>query len=191
MKRKFLEDLGLEKEVIDSIMSENGKDIEKAKGDYDDIQEQLDTAQTTIADLKKNNADNEKLQATITEHEATIQKMQDEATQKDFNYRLEDTLKGYKAKNLKALKALLDLGKVKLDGEKFTGLEEQVTALKESDAYLFDVEDQPQPPTIGGPKPTNVEKPPKTKQFKEMTLKERTELYRKNPELYKQLSGEN
>ena len=55
MKRKFLEDLGLEKEIIDSIMAENGKDVEKAKGDYDDLKEQLETATTTIADLKKNN----------------------------------------------------------------------------------------------------------------------------------------
>ena len=31
MKRKFLEDLGLEKDVIEKIMNENGADIEKAK----------------------------------------------------------------------------------------------------------------------------------------------------------------
>lgn len=31
MQRKFLEDLGLEKEIVDKIMSENGSDIEKTK----------------------------------------------------------------------------------------------------------------------------------------------------------------
>ena len=31
MKRKFLEDLGLEKEAIDKIMAENGADIEAEK----------------------------------------------------------------------------------------------------------------------------------------------------------------
>lgn len=31
MKREFLEELGLEKEAIDKIMAENGKDIEQAK----------------------------------------------------------------------------------------------------------------------------------------------------------------
>ena len=31
MKRKFLEDLGLEKETIDKIMTENGADIEAEK----------------------------------------------------------------------------------------------------------------------------------------------------------------
>ena len=40
MKRDFLEGLGLESEVIDKIMKENGKDIENAKAkfaDYDNI----------------------------------------------------------------------------------------------------------------------------------------------------------
>ena len=31
MKREFLEGLGLEKEVIDKVMAENGKDIEAEK----------------------------------------------------------------------------------------------------------------------------------------------------------------
>ena len=31
MKREFLEGLGLEKEAIDKIMAENGKDIEAGK----------------------------------------------------------------------------------------------------------------------------------------------------------------
>ena len=34
MKRSFLEELGLTKEQIDSIMSENGNDINAAKADY-------------------------------------------------------------------------------------------------------------------------------------------------------------
>ena len=41
MKRRFLEDLGLTKEQIDSIMSENGKDINAAKSDYDALKEEL------------------------------------------------------------------------------------------------------------------------------------------------------
>ena len=51
MKRKELEDLGLEKEAIDKIMDWNGQDIEtekkradKAEGERDNYKEQLDTA---------------------------------------------------------------------------------------------------------------------------------------------------
>lgn len=190
MKRKFLEDLGLEKEDIDSIMAENGKDVEKAKADYEDVKAQLETANATITDLKKNNVDNEKLQNKVTEYETEITKLKDEAAKKDFNYRLEDALKGSKAKNLKALKALLDMDKVKLEGDKFTGLEEQLTALKESDAYLFDAEEQ-QPPQLGGFKPTNTGGAPKgitKEQFHKMSYSERAELYNAQPEVYKQLT---
>ncbi|MFR2837848.1 MAG: phage scaffolding protein [Zhenhengia sp.] len=190
MKRKFLEDLGLEKEDIDSIMAENGKDVEKAKADYEDVKAQLETAHATITDLKKNNVDNEKLQNKVTEYETEITKLKDEAAKKDFNYRLEDALKGSKAKNLKALKALLDMDKVKLEGDKFTGLEEQLTALKESDAYLFDAEEQ-QPPQLGGFKPTNTGGASKgitKEQFHKMSYSERAELYNAQPEVYKQLT---
>nr|DAE90388.1 MAG TPA: minor structural protein [Caudoviricetes sp.] len=190
MKRKFLEDLGLEKEDIDSIMAENGKDVEKAKADYEDVKAQLETATATITDLKKNNVDNEKLQNKVTEYETEIAKLKDEAAKKDFNYRLEDALKGSKAKNLKALKALLDMDKVKLEGDKFTGLEEQLTALKESDAYLFDAEEQ-QPPQLGGFKPTNTGGASKgitKEQFHKMSYSERAELYNAQPEVYKQLT---
>ena len=35
MKRKFLEDLGVEKDVIDKILDEAGADIEKTKAELD------------------------------------------------------------------------------------------------------------------------------------------------------------
>ena len=76
MKRSFLEDLGLEKEVVDKIMAENGKDIENAKADYDELKAELKTAIATIADrdnqlkeLKDSVKDNEDLNAKIAELE--------------------------------------------------------------------------------------------------------------------------
>lgn len=48
-----------------------------------------------------------------------------------------------KAKNPKLVKAALDMSVIKLDGEKLLGFTEQVDKLKESDAYLFDVEEEP------------------------------------------------
>lgn len=43
MKRKFLEDMGLTKEQVDSIMDENGKDIESMKSERDNYKTQLAT----------------------------------------------------------------------------------------------------------------------------------------------------
>lgn len=55
MQRKFLEDLGLEKEIVDKIMSENGSDIEKTKArleaERDNYKEQLETAQNALKEF--------------------------------------------------------------------------------------------------------------------------------------------
>ena len=46
MKRKFLEDMGLTKEQVDSILDENSQDIGKVKGD-------IDTANQEITSLRE------------------------------------------------------------------------------------------------------------------------------------------
>lgn len=53
MKRSFLKELGLDSEVIDKIMSENGKDIEKYKSEIEDYVSE-------IKELKSNAVDNSK-----------------------------------------------------------------------------------------------------------------------------------
>ena len=45
-----------------------------------------------------------------------------------------------KAKNVKSVKANLDLDKIKLDGDKLLGFDDQIEALKKSDAYLFEID---------------------------------------------------
>ena len=48
MKRKFLEDLGLEDEAINKIMAENGKELNDLKAKVDDLTEQIGVKDTTI-----------------------------------------------------------------------------------------------------------------------------------------------
>ena len=48
MERSFLEGLNLEKDVIDQIMAENGKDINREKSKADAIKTQLDEARQTL-----------------------------------------------------------------------------------------------------------------------------------------------
>ena len=121
----------------------------KLKGQKADLDEQIKAANTTITELKKNNKDNEALQQTIQDHEATIENLKKESAQKDFNYALDSALKDNKCKNAKALKALLDLDNIKFNEGKLEGLEGQLTALKESDGYLFDTSN-PAPQNTGG-----------------------------------------
>lgn len=53
MKREFLKAFeGLTEEAITQIMAENGRDIEKAKGEADDLKKQLSDSEKTISDMK-------------------------------------------------------------------------------------------------------------------------------------------
>lgn len=69
-ENRFLKELGLEKEVFDKIMAENGKDIEaeqrkvtKVEDERDNYKEQLDTASEKLDQFKE--VKPEELQATI------------------------------------------------------------------------------------------------------------------------------
>lgn len=152
MKRKFLEDLGIEKEVIDKIMAENGKDIENAKADNESIKAELAQAQNTLAErdnqlkeLKAAAGDNEALSAKIAELEAANKeaaaKHREELNALKINAAVDMALTKSGAKTAKAVKALLDMNSIKLDKDgNVTGIEEQVKSLSEGEdtKYLFE-----------------------------------------------------
>lgn len=163
MKTEFLKSLGLNEEQIKSIMAENGKDIEaekeKAKAvstELDSTKIQLAESNKTIADLKKNNGDNEALQAKVKEYEDTIknQKADYEAKVRDLTLdsAIEKALTLSKAKHTDLLSGRIDRDKLVIgeDG-KVTGLDEQIKGLKESYKDLFEEK-------ISGNSPVNPEK---------------------------------
>ncbi|WKY44461.1 phage scaffolding protein [Eubacteriaceae bacterium ES2] len=53
MKREFLEGLGLEKEAIDKIMDENGKDIENQKLATSKVSDELEGVKKQLEDANK------------------------------------------------------------------------------------------------------------------------------------------
>jgi hypothetical protein len=149
MERKFLEDLGLEKEAIDKIMAENGKDVETQKAKTTTAENGLTTANKTIKDLQEtvkkfDGVDVEKLKKDVADWE---QKYNTDTAQMKLDNALEMALINGKAKNTKAVKALLTMDNIKLDGDKLLGLEEQLTELKKNDPYLFD-EKKPKETTV-------------------------------------------
>lgn len=198
--KEILKNQGLTDEQISSIEKEMKEEkiyttslenaderYTKLKGQKEDLDEQLKTANTTIGQLKKNNKDNEALQNTIKEHEATIETLKKESAQKDFNYALDSVLKDNKCKNTKALKALLDLDNIKFNEGKLEGLESQLTALKESDGYLFDAE-----PTLtgGGFNPPSGGSSLTKADLLKMPYSKRNELYNKDPNEFNRIMNE-
>lgn len=167
MERAFLKGLGLEKDVIDQIMTENGKDIELEKGKAKDFQTQLDAANKTIKERDKQLEDLKNSPDNPEELKKQIQQLQDdnkaakEAHEKEIKdlkvaNALEKALSDAKAKNAKAVQALLELGDdVELaDDGTIKGLDEKIKSLKKSDAYLFD--DSKPSTTIKGAEPTST-----------------------------------
>lgn len=144
MKRDFLKDLGLADEAIDKIMAENGKDIEAVKTSLSAKEAELKTAQKTISDLQEtvkkfDGVDVEKLKADLA---AAQEKYNNDLSQIKLDNALELALRDAKARNPKAVKALLNADEIKLDGDKLLGLDAQLEAIKKDNDFLFEAEKQ-------------------------------------------------
>ena len=127
-----------ENKVYETSLENADERYNKLKTQKDDLKSQLDTANTTIEDLKKNNKDNETLQQTIRDHESTIENLKKESANKDFSYALKEALKEAGCIDYKALEVYLDKENLKLENGQITGLENQLNPLKESKKYLFE-----------------------------------------------------
>lgn len=159
MKREVLKSLGLSDEAIEKIMAENGNDINALKVKITELEEQVATYKKHVSDrdsqlesLKKSAGDSEKLQAQIGKLQEENKKSKEAYDAQIALMRLDNSanlaLTAAGAKNIKAVRALLNLDGAKMDGDKIIGLDEQIAKLKESDSYMFnDVK-----PTIAGTK---------------------------------------
>lgn len=160
MTRKQLEDLGLTKEQADSIMKINGDDIENAKGtaatEIKNLQTEVEGLKTQVGDrdkqletLKASAGDNADLKKQIedlqTENATAKANHESELNQLKIDFAVEKALKGAKAKNIKAVKALLELNDAKLDKDgNVKGLAEQIEKLTSGDdtKFLFEAQKQ-------------------------------------------------
>lgn len=160
MTRKQLEDLGLTKEQADSVMKINGDDIENAKGtastEIKNLQTEVEGLKTQVGDrdkqletLKASAGDNADLKKQIedlqTENATAKANHESELNQLKIDFAVEKALTGAKAKNIKAVKALLELNDAKLDKDgNVKGLAEQIEKLTSGDdtKFLFEVQKQ-------------------------------------------------
>lgn len=158
MKREFLEGLKIEaltKEVIDSIMGENGKDIEAEKVKTAAKETELLTANTTITGLKDtvkkfDGVDVTKLQNDVKDleikYDTDIKAGQAETEKVKREYTLKDSLKAIGVTDPDYL--IFKHGgaeKFAFDSEgKPAGLEEAMEPYKESTPHMFKIEQKQQ-----------------------------------------------
>lgn len=154
MKREFLEGLKLEKEVIDKIMAENGKDIEAEKAKATSKESELNTANQTIKDLqdtikKYDGKDPIKLQndlqALQTKYDTDIAAERKKAENLQKEYGLKEGLKAagvidpdyliYKHGGIEKFAFTAD--------GKPVGIEEITKPYKESTPHIFEAQQKP------------------------------------------------
>jgi hypothetical protein len=168
----YTEEIG--KKVGDKklIILDEGKyiPIEKFNAKLEEIKQQkemIDDNKKQLKDLEKKAKGNEELEKSIKDLRAENEKKDVDyqititAQKKDFA--VQSAIKESQGKNVKAIKALLDMEKITVDDTGITGLSDQLKVLKESDAYLFGEDKIVGIPghipesEKGSPKPENLE----------------------------------
>lgn len=159
MKEEFLQnfkvgDTPLPKEVVEAILAENQRDVEAAKklfADYDSIKEQLTAAKdglkafdgVDVNDLKGQVA---KLTKALTdkeaEHQAKLQEL-------EFDGALKDAITAARGRNVKAIRAMLDVDSLRASKNRETDIKTALETLKKDSGYLFESDETPPPYAAG------------------------------------------
>lgn len=194
MKREDLISWGLTDEQVKKVMAGlDGDFVTKTR--FNEVNEENKTLKQSVSDrdkqlndLKKSSGDNAELKAQIEE----LQKKNTEQAkahaaemaQLKLDNAVDTALTAAGAKNSKAVKALLDMSKVKLgeDG-KLSGWDEQISAVQKSDSYLFNAK-QPENKGIKGFNPGKSDdvKPGTKVDMSKMSLEELTAYIEANPD---------
>lgn len=172
MKREELKELGLTDEQLGSVMTLHGKtvtglntQINALEGERDQFKEQLTSNQTELDTLKEASKGNEELSKQLEELQAKYDTTKTESEtklaqqQKDFAIRL--ALKDVNPLDEDIVLGQLNTDTIQVTDNGLKGLKEQVEALQESKAFLFQQPEQtatptPQIVTGGNPKGSRV-----------------------------------
>lgn len=157
MKREDLKALELSDDVIEKVMSMHGKGIESLKSNLTTLQAETDGLKTQLTEAgaqieKFKGMDIDGIKAAADDWKAKAEKAQTDAAAQlaavKFDHALESALSGAKAKNAKAVQALLSTDALKDANGEFIAerFAEQLEKIKSENDYLF--ADAKEPPKI-------------------------------------------
>lgn len=105
------------------------------------LEADIETRNTQLEELKKSTGDVDSLKAKITElqtsNETTKTEYENKIKQMQIDSAVEKSLMMVKAKNVKAVKALLDLEKAEIENDTVKGLDDQIKKLTEAEDTKF------------------------------------------------------
>jgi len=149
--KELLKKAGIEEGKLDSVIGDINKELPKYFIPKDKYNEVAEAKKKLEADLQERDNQLEQLKAAAgaseelkkqietlqAENKKASEEWQAKMAQMQLDFAIEKALAAAKAKNAKAVKALLDMEKVKLDGDQLLGIDDQLKALQQSDPYLF------------------------------------------------------
>lgn len=199
MKREFLKGLGLEDTVIDQIMDENGKDINKANEKVKTLEAEVNNTKELLTNANKEIDSYKSMDIEAIKKSAEDYKTKYETAENDYkakiaemelNNKLEKYVDGLNLKNdiyKKEVISRIKEKELKFDGDTLLGGEELVKGFKEQYAEAFN---------DTKPKPTFADSTPGSnatitkESFNKMSYKERVALKNEQPNIYNNLKGE-
>ena len=152
MEREYLEGLKLDNDTIDKIMAEQDKDIDGLKQQVSTLETekeslagQLGEANRQIEDFRDTDIEGIKQAADDwkTKAEAAEAKAKADVEKLQFDYALNAALTGSRARDTRAVTALLDMEGLKLNNGEIVGLKDQLERLKAEKEFLFEGEGIP------------------------------------------------
>lgn len=134
---------GITDEQLNWLMNENGADINREKSRADDLQSQLNTANTQLQTAQNGlkafeGVDVQELQGKITQLQNQL------TTQADgfaFDNQLDGAIRAAKGKNVKAIRGMLDVDALKSSKNRDADIKTALEALGKSDPWAFDAAD--------------------------------------------------
>jgi hypothetical protein len=174
----------------------------KMKTDFEGAVQERDAANATIAELKKAAKGQADMQAIITNHEGTIQKLTEQLAQEKLNAAIKVGLLSEKAVDVDYLTFKLN-EKLKGDGEALTlddngnikGWKDKVDGLRTQFPNMFEAANDGSNPDGYEVVPLPLRKgsggndAPTKESFRNMTYEQRVALKQQNESLYRQLRG--
>lgn len=184
-KEKLLE-LGLTEEQAKAVLEGFKGYVPPER--FNEVNEAKKAAETLVSErdkqiegLKKSTGDSEALKAEIeklqSENKAAKEKYESDIKTLKINNAIDSALTASGAKNLKAVRALLDMEKITLEGDEVKGVDDQIKALLkgEDTSFLFNVADNGVKTPKGMKAKEGSGNPAGKKSYNEMTYTERVE----------------
>lgn len=169
MNKENLLKLGLSEEQVEKVLSANAEQLKGfiPKSRFDEVnntkkqlEKDLKDRDVQLENLKNSSGDLETMKQTIENLQRDNKVAKDNFEAELAKFKLESaidtTLLGSNVINTRAVKALLDMDKIKLDGDVLIGINEQLEALKtaEDSKMLFKItETKQKEPNFSGVKP--------------------------------------